>query len=99
MNYFGLWISAEYGTGHSKAAPKCSTYGSPVLSHQDEFHIDVLEVWGVGEPVIPEAEVRGRGWMQTTEIRGRGWMRQGDVGTGACQRKMMPRAKSCVFAM
>eukprot|EP00731_Ephydatia_muelleri_P026055 Em0018g155a len=59
LNYFGLWISAEYGTGHSKAAPKCSTYGSPVLSHQDEFHIDVLEVWGVGEPVIPEAEEGG----------------------------------------
>ena len=57
LNYFGLWISAEYGTGHSKAAPKCSTYGSPVLSHKDEFHIDVLELWGIGEPVIPDKEV------------------------------------------
>ena len=59
LNYFGLWISAEYGTGHSKAAPKCSTYGSPVLSHQDEFHIDVMEVWGIGDPVIPDAEEGG----------------------------------------
>ena len=57
LNYFGLWLSAEYGTGHSKGTPKCSTYGSPVLAHNDEFHIDVLEVWGIGEPVIPEKEV------------------------------------------
>ena len=58
MEYFGLWLSADYGTGHSKAKPKCSTYGSPMLSSSEDFQVDMLEVWGVGEPVLPDTEVR-----------------------------------------
>lgn len=59
LNYFGLWLSSDYGIGHSKGTPKCSTYGSPVLSHKEEFHIDVLEVWGIGDPVLPDKEDAG----------------------------------------
>ena len=57
MEYFGLWLSADFGSGHSKAKPRCTTYASPMLSASEEFHIDVLEVWGVGAPVVPEKEV------------------------------------------
>ncbi len=54
MEYFGLWLSADYGNGHSKAKPKCSTYSSPRLSKEEEFRVELLEVWGVGDPVLPE---------------------------------------------
>ncbi len=54
MEYFGLWLSADYGSGHSKARPKCSTYGSPVLASREEFEVDTLEVWGVGTPAPPD---------------------------------------------
>lgn len=57
LDYFGLWLSADYGKGHSKARPKCSTYGSPMLSSTEEFEIDVLEAWGVGKPELEEEEV------------------------------------------
>ena len=56
MEYFGLWLSADYGHGHSKARPKCSTNGSPMLSASEEFDIDLLEAWGVGQPVLDEEE-------------------------------------------
>ena len=54
LNYFGLWLSAEYGRGHSRARPKCSTFGSPCLSSTEEFEIDVLEAWGIGRPHLPD---------------------------------------------
>ena len=57
LEYFGLWLSADFGIGHSKAKPKCSTYGSPMLSSSEEFEIDTLELWGVGSPVLPDEEV------------------------------------------
>ena len=57
LDYFGLWLSADFGKGHSKAKPKCTTYASPRLSAQEEFEVDVLELWGVGDPVIPETPV------------------------------------------
>ena len=57
MDYFGLWLSADYGSGHSRARPKCTTFGSPALSRQEEFSIDALELWGVGRPVVPDKEV------------------------------------------
>ncbi|KAJ1084120.1 hypothetical protein NDU88_004273 [Pleurodeles waltl] len=47
-NYFGLWIDSDFGKGHSRAKPKCTTYNSPQLSSTENFKIDVLEVWGVG---------------------------------------------------
>ena len=57
LDYYGLWLSADYGKGHSKARPMCTTYGSPVLSASEEFEVDMLELWGVGDPVIPDEEV------------------------------------------
>ena len=56
LEYFGLWLSADYGKGHSKAKPRCTTYGSPMLSATEEFQVDLLEVWGVGSPQVPEGE-------------------------------------------
>ena len=54
IDYFGLWISAQFGRGHSKARPKCSTYDSPCLASSEEFKIDLIEVWGVGTPYLPD---------------------------------------------
>jgi len=57
FGYFGLWLDQEYGTGHSRAQPKCTTYGSPQLSGAADFLIDVLEVWAVGpEKLSPAGE-------------------------------------------
>lgn len=56
INYFGLWLSSDFGQGHSKARPKCSTFGSPCLSSNEEFNIDTMEVWGLGEPQLPDED-------------------------------------------
>mgnify|MGYP003689958857 CR=1 FL=1 len=48
MDYFGLWIDSNFNHGHSKAKPKCTTYGSPQLSAEPEFEVDVIEVWALG---------------------------------------------------
>ncbi|XP_061449724.1 MTOR-associated protein MEAK7 [Rhineura floridana] len=48
--YFGLWVDSNYGKGHSKAKPRCTTYNSPQLSAQENFTLDAIEVWAVGEP-------------------------------------------------
>ncbi|XP_078066737.1 MTOR-associated protein MEAK7 isoform X3 [Mustelus asterias] len=48
--YFGLWIDSDYGGGHSKAKPRCTTYNSPQLSAQEHFIIDTMELWRVGNP-------------------------------------------------
>lgn len=48
MDYFGLWIDSSFNHGHSKAKPKCTTYGSPQLSADPEFEVDIIEVWGLG---------------------------------------------------
>lgn len=62
FGYFGLWLDYEFGMGHSKAHPKCTTYGSPRLSAQEEFRIKTLEVWGVGpEPGAQDNQGAGRG--------------------------------------
>nr|XP_056718839.1 MTOR-associated protein MEAK7 [Euleptes europaea] len=53
-DYFGLWIDSNYGKGHSKAKPRCTTYNSPQLSAQEDFTLDALEVWAVGDP--PESD-------------------------------------------
>ncbi|XP_072278491.1 MTOR-associated protein MEAK7 [Pyxicephalus adspersus] len=51
--YFGLWIDSNFGKGHSKAKPRCTTYNSPQLSAKEDFTIDALEVWALGE--LPES--------------------------------------------
>ena len=49
--YFGLFLSDNFGHGHSWAKPKNTTFGSPQLSchGNHEFRVDRAEVWGVGE--------------------------------------------------
>lgn len=55
--YFGLWLQSDFGHGHSRARPKCTTYGSPQLSGEEDFTLDSMEAWAVGKPPEPE-EVR-----------------------------------------
>ncbi|XP_053409562.1 MTOR-associated protein MEAK7 isoform X2 [Nycticebus coucang] len=54
-NYFGLWVDVDFGKGHSKAKPTCTTYNSPQLSAKEHFCFDRMEVWAVGDP--SEAEL------------------------------------------
>lgn len=54
--YFGLWLDSDFGRGHSRARPKCTTYGSPQLSGEEDFTLDSMEVWAVGKPPEPEGE-------------------------------------------
>uniref|UniRef100_I3JX88 MTOR-associated protein MEAK7 n=1 Tax=Oreochromis niloticus TaxID=8128 RepID=I3JX88_ORENI len=58
--YFGLWLDSDFGHGHSRARPKCTTYGSPQLSGDEDFTLDSMEVWAVGKPPEPEEEGRGK---------------------------------------
>lgn len=55
--YFGLWLDSNFGCGHSRARPKCTTFGSPQLSGEEDFTLDSMEVWAVGKPLEAE-EVR-----------------------------------------
>uniref|UniRef100_A0A672LEN4 MTOR-associated protein MEAK7 n=1 Tax=Sinocyclocheilus grahami TaxID=75366 RepID=A0A672LEN4_SINGR len=48
--YFGLWLDCDFGHGHSRARPRCTTYGSPQLSGDEDFKLDTVEVWAVGQP-------------------------------------------------
>ena len=48
FDYFGFWVDHTFSSGHSKAEPRCTTYGSPQLSKSPEFEVDILEVWVVG---------------------------------------------------
>ncbi|XP_062997146.1 MTOR-associated protein MEAK7 [Elgaria multicarinata webbii] len=50
-DYFGLWVDSNYGGGHSKAKPRCTTYNSPQLSAKENFTLDAMEVWAVGDPL------------------------------------------------
>ncbi|XP_049720551.1 MTOR-associated protein MEAK7 [Elephas maximus indicus] len=47
--YFGLWIDIDFGKGHSKAKPTCTTYNSPQLSAKEDFQFHRMEVWAVGD--------------------------------------------------
>ena len=58
--YFGLWIDVDFGKGHSKAKPTCTTYGSPQLSAQEDFQFQKMEVWAVGEAPKAESVSLGR---------------------------------------
>ena len=49
LDYFGFWLSADFGKGHSRAKPKCTTYASKQLSKNEDFSIHTLEVWGFGQ--------------------------------------------------
>ncbi|XP_060933319.1 MTOR-associated protein MEAK7 [Limanda limanda] len=54
--YFGLWLERDFGRGHSRARPTCTTYGSPQLSGEEDFTVDSVEVWAVGKPPEPEED-------------------------------------------
>lgn len=64
--YFGLWIDSDYGKGHSKAKPRCTTYNSPQLSAKEDFTLDAMEVWAVGD--APESAGVGEIVNCTCEI-------------------------------
>ena len=56
-NYFGLWLSTEFGKGQSKAKPTSTTFGNPQLSAKEDFLVDVVEAWGAGnEPKVDDEE-------------------------------------------
>uniref|UniRef100_A0A3P9MUY1 MTOR-associated protein MEAK7 n=1 Tax=Poecilia reticulata TaxID=8081 RepID=A0A3P9MUY1_POERE len=55
-DYFGLWLDSDFGRGHSRARPKCTTYGNPQLSADEDFVLDAVEVWAVGKPPGEEEE-------------------------------------------
>ena len=48
LRYFGLFLDEQFSFGHSKAEPRCTTFGSPQLSAESTFQLDCMEVWGVG---------------------------------------------------
>ncbi|CAK9828652.1 MTOR-associated protein MEAK7 [Anthophora retusa] len=53
LNYPGLWLDCEYGTG--KSSLSCTTFQNYVqLSSKENFKIKHCEVWGVGP--LPEVE-------------------------------------------
>lgn len=58
-NYFGLWIDVDFGKGHSKAKPTCTTYNSPQLSAQEDFRFEKMEVWAVGDASCSKLVSRG----------------------------------------
>lgn len=57
LGYFGLWLDSNFGHGHSRARPRCTTYGSPQLSGVEDFTVDTVEVWGVGVPPAEQEQV------------------------------------------
>lgn len=68
IDYYGLWLSSEFGSGHSKARPKCTTYGSPCLAGTEQFRVQVLEAWGVGQPVLPDPDDQVSGIIINTPL-------------------------------
>lgn len=63
--YAGLWINDTFGSGHSKAGPKCTTYNSPQLSSTAEFSFDVMEVWAVGRKQSGQEEEEEKVFRQS----------------------------------
>lgn len=57
--YFGLWVDVDFGRGHSKAKPTCTTYNSPQLSAQEDFRFEKMEVWAVGDTSRSQPVSRG----------------------------------------
>ncbi|XP_076167179.1 MTOR-associated protein MEAK7 [Ptiloglossa arizonensis] len=57
LNYPGLWLSCEYGTG--KSSVSCTTFQNYVqLSGKENFKIKHCEVWGVGPMPGAEEDLR-----------------------------------------
>ncbi|KAK6643977.1 hypothetical protein RUM43_000242 [Polyplax serrata] len=59
LEYFGLWISAEFGKGY--CSESCTTYREyKMMSKNKEFDIAHLEVWAVGPPPLSPSELGER---------------------------------------
>ncbi|XP_067000544.2 MTOR-associated protein MEAK7 isoform X2 [Anabrus simplex] len=58
IEYFGFWLDAEFGKGHSSET--CTTYKNyKMLSSSKQFKVNHVEVWGVGpEPKNDDEGVR-----------------------------------------
>ncbi|XP_046823911.1 MTOR-associated protein MEAK7 [Vespa crabro] len=57
LNYPGLWLDSEYGTG--KSSISCSTFQNYLqLSGKENFRIKHCEVWGVGPIPTVEENIR-----------------------------------------
>ncbi|CAG5958385.1 unnamed protein product [Menidia menidia] len=67
-DYFGLWLDSDFGRGHSRARPRCTTYGSPQLSGDEDFTLDSMEVWAVGKPPEPEEGEEGEGKKSILDV-------------------------------
>ncbi|KAM3608918.1 uncharacterized protein V6R79_006770 [Siganus canaliculatus] len=67
-DYFGLWLDSNFGVGHSRARPKCTTYGSPQLSGEEDFTLHSMEVWAVGKPPEPEEGEEGEGKRSILDV-------------------------------
>ncbi|KAJ0029486.1 hypothetical protein NQD34_004483 [Periophthalmus magnuspinnatus] len=67
-NYFGLWLDCDFGRGHSRANPKCTTYGSPRLSADEDFIVETVEVWAVGKLPEPEEDEEGPGKKSVLDV-------------------------------
>lgn len=77
-HYFGLWIDVDFGKGHSKAKPACTTYNSPQLSAQEDFRFEKMEVWAVGDDSHSKLVSVGRFSTSSASLRwleGRLWRR------------------------
>ncbi|KAF3689265.1 TLD domain-containing protein 1 TBC/LysM-associated domain-containing protein 1 [Channa argus] len=66
--YFGLWLDSDFGHGHSRARPKCTTYGSPQISGEEDFTLDSMEVWAIGKPPEPEEGEEGKGKRSILDV-------------------------------
>ncbi|XP_051847159.1 MTOR-associated protein MEAK7-like [Antechinus flavipes] len=69
FDYFGLWIDYNFGKGHSKAKPRCSTYNSPQLSAKENFELDKLEVWVVGDFISERRSIDKKTILENPETK------------------------------
>ncbi|XP_061775946.1 MTOR-associated protein MEAK7 isoform X1 [Nerophis ophidion] len=67
-NYFGLWLDSNFGRGHSRARPKCTTFASPQLSADEDFILDSMEVWAVGKPSETEKDEECTGKKSVLDV-------------------------------
>ena len=55
FEYFGFWLDADFGKGHSSES--CTTYKNyKMLSSRKDFDIDHVEVWSVERIIKDEDE-------------------------------------------
>ena len=45
IGFHGIWLDGNFGEGHCRGAPNCSTFGNPRLSKNETFKISRVEIW------------------------------------------------------